>query len=92
MCVCVCVFEGYTKVGVGKDCQSHTLPIKQKASNYLRWLESSLHGQQNIFSYCMESYTYILVSIKLGYFYIVYHSVYILIGLRKCKKLCTINF
>ena len=59
--MCVCVFEGYTKVGVGKDCQSHTLPIKQKASNYLRWLESSLHGQQNIFSYCMESYTYTCV-------------------------------
>ncbi len=34
VCVCVCLIEVYTKgIGVGRDCQSHTLPIKWKASN-----------------------------------------------------------
>ncbi len=34
VCVCVRACEVYTKgIGVGRDCQSHTLPIKRKASN-----------------------------------------------------------
>ncbi len=57
MCVCVgacvCLIEVYTKgIVVGRDCQSHTLPIEI----YIRWLESSL-------CFCVPSCVWVCVRV-----------------------------
>lgn len=89
----VCVsLNGVQKVGVGKDYQSHTLDSQSNRKLLIIYDGWNLAMASRIFSVTVWNPIRILVSIKLGYFYIVYHSVYILIGLRKCKKLCTINF